>query len=58
MSWLNNKFLSNLVKRNPGIRVPGSFNSFELCIKAIVGQQVSVKGATTIIIHLASSKNL
>ena len=48
------KFLSNLVKQNPGIRVPGSFNSFELCIRAIVGQQVSVKGATTIIGRIAS----
>lgn len=51
---IKDKFLSNLVKRNPGIRVPGSFNSFELCIRAIVGQQVSVKGATTIIGRIAS----
>ena len=51
---IKDKFLSNLVKRNPGIRVPGSFNSFELCVRAIVGQQVSVKGATTIIGRLAS----
>ena len=48
------KFLGNLVKQNPGIRVPGSFNSYELCIRAIVGQQVSVKGATTIIGRIAS----
>ncbi len=47
-------FLKNLVKQNPGIRVPGSFNSFELCIRAIVGQQVSVKGATTLIGRIAS----
>ena len=51
---IRDKFLSNLVKRNPGIRVPGSFNSYELCIRAIVGQQVSVRGATTIIGRIAS----
>ncbi len=51
---IKDKFLSSLIKQNPGIRVPGSFNSFELCIRAIVGQQISVKGATTIIGRIAS----
>jgi AraC family transcriptional regulator of adaptative response / DNA-3-methyladenine glycosylase II len=31
-----------------GIRVPGAFDGFELGVRAIIGQQVSVKGATTI----------
>lgn len=31
-----------------GIRVPGAFDGFELGIRAILGQQVSVKGATTL----------
>lgn len=30
------------------IRVPGAFDGFELSIRAILGQQVSVKGATTL----------
>ncbi|MDO8290620.1 MAG: AlkA N-terminal domain-containing protein [Parvibaculum sp.] len=30
-----------------GIRVPGAFDGFELGVRAIIGQQVSVKGATT-----------
>ncbi|MEN8246274.1 MAG: DNA-3-methyladenine glycosylase [Thermodesulfobacteriota bacterium] len=47
-------FLSNLVVQRPGIRVPGSFNAFELCIRAIVGQQISVKGATTLIGRIAA----
>ena len=31
-----------------GIRVPGAFDGFELGVRAILGQQVSVKGATTL----------
>ncbi len=31
-----------------GIRVPGAFDGFELGVRAIIGQQVSVKGATTL----------
>ncbi len=30
----------------PGIRVPGSFDGFELAVRAILGQQVSVAAAT------------
>jgi AraC family transcriptional regulator of adaptative response / DNA-3-methyladenine glycosylase II len=36
------------LKRMKGIRVPGAFDGFELAIRAILGQQVSVKGATTL----------
>jgi DNA-3-methyladenine glycosylase II len=42
-------WLASLVKARPGLRVPGSFSGFELIVRTIVGQQVSVKGATTII---------
>ncbi len=31
-----------------GLRVPGAADSFELAVRAILGQQVSVKGATTL----------
>lgn len=31
-----------------GMRVPGAFDGFELGVRAIIGQQVSVKGATTL----------
>jgi AraC family transcriptional regulator of adaptative response / DNA-3-methyladenine glycosylase II len=34
--------------RMTGVRVPGAFDGFELAIRAILGQQVSVKGATTL----------
>ena len=36
------------VIRNPGLRVPGAFSSFEVCVRATLGQQVTVKAATTI----------
>jgi AraC family transcriptional regulator, regulatory protein of adaptative response / DNA-3-methyladenine glycosylase II len=34
--------------RAGGVRVPGAFEPFELAVRAILGQQVSVKGATTL----------
>ena len=38
----------------PGLRVPGGFDGFELAIRAILGQQISVKGATTIAGRIAA----
>jgi AraC family transcriptional regulator, regulatory protein of adaptative response / DNA-3-methyladenine glycosylase II len=40
--------LKSAVKANPGRRVPGAFNGFEMGVRAILGQQVTVKAATTI----------
>ncbi|WCM19875.1 DNA-3-methyladenine glycosylase 2 family protein [Paraburkholderia bryophila] len=42
-------WLAPLVEAVPGLRVPGAWSGFELVVRAIVGQQVSVKAATTII---------
>jgi DNA-3-methyladenine glycosylase II len=42
-------WLAPLVATAPGLRVPGAWSGFELVVRAIVGQQVSVKAATTII---------
>jgi AraC family transcriptional regulator of adaptative response / DNA-3-methyladenine glycosylase II len=42
------KRLAPLVKRTPGMRVPGAFNGFELGLRAIIGQQITVKAATTV----------
>src|SRR5262245_47316816 len=33
---------------HPGLRVPGCWNGFELATRAVLGQQISVKGATTL----------
>ena len=48
------KFLKPLLRKQPGIRVPGVWNGFELCVRAILGQQVSVAAATTLSGRLAS----
>jgi len=40
--------LASAVRANPGLRVAGAFNGFELGVRAILGQQVTVKAATTI----------
>lgn len=40
--------LRALLRNSPGIRVPGAWDGFELLVRAILGQQVSVKAATTL----------
>src|SRR5215469_824315 len=40
--------LAMLVKAAPGVPVPGCWDGFELATRAIVGQQISVKAATTL----------
>jgi AraC family transcriptional regulator of adaptative response / DNA-3-methyladenine glycosylase II len=40
--------LAPLVAARPGLRVPGVINGFELAVRAILGQQVSVAGARTL----------
>jgi AraC family transcriptional regulator of adaptative response / DNA-3-methyladenine glycosylase II len=45
--------LAPLVRRRPGLRVPGAIDPFEMAARAILGQQVSVKAATTLAGRLA-----
>jgi AraC family transcriptional regulator of adaptative response / DNA-3-methyladenine glycosylase II len=40
--------LARAVARLPGLRVPGAFDGFEMAVRAILGQQITVKGATTL----------
>jgi AraC family transcriptional regulator of adaptative response / DNA-3-methyladenine glycosylase II len=40
--------LGALAKRHPGLRVPGAFDGFEIAVRAILGQQVTVAAARTI----------
>jgi AraC family transcriptional regulator of adaptative response / DNA-3-methyladenine glycosylase II len=42
------KRLRPSISKYPGLRVPGAFDSFEMAVRAILGQQVTVKAATTI----------
>ena len=46
--------LRRMLKRHPGVRVPGAWDGFELTIRAILGQQISVKAATTIAGRIAA----
>jgi AraC family transcriptional regulator of adaptative response / DNA-3-methyladenine glycosylase II len=39
----------------PGLRVPGAFSGFELAVRAVLGQQVSVRAATTLAGRLAET---
>jgi AraC family transcriptional regulator, regulatory protein of adaptative response / DNA-3-methyladenine glycosylase II len=38
-------FLARLVARRPGLRAPGGWDGFELAVRAILGQQVTVAAA-------------
>lgn len=40
--------LGPLAGRHPGLRLPGAADGFEIAVRAILGQQVTVKAATTI----------
>lgn len=39
--------LAPLVAARPGVRVPGAWDPFELAVRAVLGQQVTVRAATT-----------
>ncbi len=49
------EILRPLIAANPGTRVPGAFNGFETGLRAILGQQVTLKGATAIACRLAEA---
>jgi AraC family transcriptional regulator of adaptative response / DNA-3-methyladenine glycosylase II len=49
------QMLARLVKARPGLRVPGTIDGFELTVRAIIGQQVSVAGARTLAARLVTA---
>ncbi|HEX7833393.1 MAG TPA: AlkA N-terminal domain-containing protein [Thermoanaerobaculia bacterium] len=49
------RMLAALLRKKPGIRVPGVWDPFELAVRAIVGQQVSVAGARTVLGRIAAT---
>lgn len=49
----NDPILGQLVRTNPGIRLPGAWDPFETSVRIIIGQQVSVRGASTLTGRLA-----
>jgi len=40
--------LGKLAALSPGLRLPGAFDGYEVAIRAVLGQQINVKAATTI----------
>lgn len=40
--------LGKCAKNSPGLRLPGAFDGFELAVRAVLGQQVTVKAARTL----------
>ena len=47
--------LAPRLKAAPGLRVPGCWNGFELAVRAILGQQITVKGATVLAGRIATA---
>ena len=51
--------LQGLVRRRPGLRVPGAFDPFEIGIRAILGQQITVSAAiklgASLVSHLGAA---
>ncbi len=50
--------LAPLLRKRPGVRVPGAWDPFELMVRAVVGQQISVAGARTILGRIAATHGL
>jgi AraC family transcriptional regulator of adaptative response / DNA-3-methyladenine glycosylase II len=46
--------LAGVVRKAPGLRLPGAWDPFEVAVRAVVGQQISVKGARTVIGRIAA----
>ena len=47
--------LGDLAQDKPGLRVPGAFDGFETAVRAILGQQITVKAASTVASRLAGA---
>src|SRR4029078_8422780 len=45
--------LKPLIRRWPGQRLPGAWDGFELAVRAVLGQQVSVAAARTLAARIA-----
>jgi len=46
--------LKKIIDKHPGLRLPGTWDPFEVAVRAVVGQQISVKGARTVIGRIAA----
>lgn len=53
-AFAHDRLLKRAYTAHAGIRVPGAWDPFELAVRAILGQQVSVRAATTMAGRLAA----
>lgn len=51
----NDPILAPLIEARPGLRLPGTINGFEIAVRAILGQQVSLARARTLLGHLTQN---
>jgi AraC family transcriptional regulator of adaptative response / DNA-3-methyladenine glycosylase II len=47
--------LAPLVAKRPGLRVPGAWDGFELAVRAVLGQQITVSGAVQLAGRMVST---
>ncbi|UCE04122.1 MAG: DNA-3-methyladenine glycosylase 2 family protein [Candidatus Latescibacterota bacterium] len=47
--------LAPLVRAHPGLRIPGAWDPFEIAVRAVLGQQITVRAATTLMTRLVQT---
>jgi len=53
-AFQSDRLVGPLVKRRPGLRIPGTWSGFECAVRAIVGRQISVAAARTFMARLVA----
>jgi AraC family transcriptional regulator of adaptative response / DNA-3-methyladenine glycosylase II len=54
LAFRRDTLLAPLVKRRPGLRIPGMWDPFECAVRAVLGQQVSVAAGRTLAARLVA----
>ena len=54
VAFQRDPLLAPLVRRRPGLRIPGVWDPFECVVRAVIGQQVSVAAARTLVARLVA----
>jgi len=54
VAFKRDPLLAPLVRRRPGLRIPGVWDPFECAVRAVIGQQVSVAAGRTIVARLVA----
>jgi AraC family transcriptional regulator of adaptative response / DNA-3-methyladenine glycosylase II len=57
-AFRDDPLLGPLVRKRPGLRIPGMWDPFECAVRAVIGQQISVLGARTLAARLVQSCGL